>query len=318
MAITDGIAGAAARGRGDRKAQQEGEPEATRYRNLSRRRAVADYKAEADREPCPSPLSHGHDTVATGLGYRGRVRDTCRLLAAAALLTLVSPAAYAAESPPDFSEDYWKGEVKSADGKITRGAGLIVLGVATVVPAAILFGRSTANPDKFLAWSLVTGVAAVSMIGHGIGSVGFGKKQKAQAEGFSKGHRDDTDSVDPQQELDAFVSDQRVSATKLVLFGSVLSSQGFGLLTSAIVLSVKRHRGRKIGGANLWPSYLVGGLLLAGGVAIIIANSRQYGELRALESQALNVGGNFTIAPNYRVDTRTGARHFGVSGRLAF
>ncbi len=233
-------------------------------------------------------------------------------------LLTATASAYAQESYPSFDEDHWANEKEQATGKIRRGVGLTVLGLATIAPSAILIKRTTDNPEKYLAWSAAVGIAAVGMIGHGLGSVGFGDKQRDQANSFIKKYQSDPASVDVERERDAYMHDRKKSAVKLILFGSVVSLQGALLVSNGIALSVMQSRGNGIGGATIWPSYLVGGLLLSAGTAVVILAAVKYQNLDALASQPLPVAGNVSVSPYYYRDMLNGGQNFGLMGTVGF
>ena len=79
-----------------------------------------------------------------------------------------------AQSIPALDQDFWENERSLAQGKIKRGAGLAVLGLASVVPSSILVNRAINSPHRYLAWSAVAGIATLGMTLHGFGSVGYG------------------------------------------------------------------------------------------------------------------------------------------------
>jgi hypothetical protein len=234
------------------------------------------------------------------------------------LITVAVTSAHGDETYPAFSEAYWARERDLAVGKMWRGAGLTALGAASFVPAAILISKSVDNPHKYLAWSAVVSIAAIGMTGHGIGSLVFGRSQLDRAEKFVDQYQTDSAAVDAQRERDAYIHDRKTTTTKVILFGSVISLQGAVLVGNGILLSVNRSRGESIGGATIWPSYVVGGLLLAGGTVIIIVNTMRYRDLDALLSQPVQVSRHVSVSPYYDVDPARGGHNFGLSGTLSF
>jgi hypothetical protein len=236
-----------------------------------------------------------------------------------ALLALAPAArAFAQASYPQFDEDFWTAERDRASGKVMRGAGLAVLGLAAVVPSAVWIDRAFDNPHRFAALGAVASIAAVSMTLHGFNSVGFGREQRSAATRFARLHRDDPEAVDTRKERAFHLYSRRKTAAKVLLFGSVVAVQGVILLANGVALSALESRGDGIGGANLWPSYTFGGLMLGAGTAVLITGARRRGDLEAPESAAPPGVETVSLVPWFRTGAGSGAPAFGLAGRLAF
>lgn len=195
---------------------------------------------------------------------------------AVALAFFLRAPAVQSQSTPAFDGEFWEGQRAAATGKIRRGAGLAVLGAISAVPSAILIARTTENPERFAGWAAAMGLATVGMTGHGVGSVGFGAKQRRRAEGFVRDHEGSAGDLRVQEE--AWLRDQRKTSVKLALFGSFLILESAALLTHGSVLAGMKSRGDDLGGAVLWPYFAVGGALLPVGVLIVVRSVARYRE----------------------------------------
>jgi len=235
-----------------------------------------------------------------------------------AFLFLAASRAHAQASYPELGEDYWIREQGAAKGKLMRGAGLSVLGLAAVVPTAIWIDRAVDNPQKFAALGAVTSIAALSMTLHGFNSIGFGMEQRGKATRFARLHRDAPQSVDVEEERAFVLYSRKKTAAKVLLFGSVLAAQSAILLTNGIVLSVEKSQGDSIGGAKLWPSYTFGGLMLAAGVAVIASSAKRYRDDKTLEPPASPDAQALSLQPWLTLDETTGASGFGLTGQMLF
>ena len=234
-----------------------------------------------------------------------------------AVITLSSSLAYA-EEYPGFGEAYWKKEQDKAKGKMWRGAGLGVLGLAAVVPTVIFTKKATEDPTGFLAYSMVSGIAALGMTFHGFFSIAAGKKEKDKADYFVKQYQADPSSVDIDEERKHFMHMKKKTTGKLIFFGSVLTLQSAIFLTNGIVLSVKKHKGVDLGGTKIWPSYLLGGLLLPAGVTLIVLKSLYLNELNELESQNPAPANVVSIRPYFHFDSNMGSYNVGMMGQMFF
>ena len=234
-----------------------------------------------------------------------------------ALVLFFTAPALRAESYPEFSRDYWQQARKSAEGKMWRGVGLGVLGLASIAPTTIFIYKATDNPEKFLAYSIVSGIATLGMTFHGFFSIRTGIKERDTADRFIQSY--DDGNVSPEAERDEYLSSKKKSTIKILIFGGALVVQSAALLANGIVLGVRKKRGEDIHGIKIWPSYLLGGLLFAGGTAIIIGKGIKLHQLNALEASPASSGSAaLTFEPIIQYDPATGETGFGLSSRLSF
>lgn len=191
-----------------------------------------------------------------------------------------------AEMYPRFERDYWVSEQDLAKGKMQRGVGLGMLGLVSLWPTSVLIARAADNPQKYFALSAVFGISTIGATLHGFGSVGFGKKQLDAATQFVRAYdsKDSTgvSSVDNEAEREEYLAATRKTSKKVLLFGAFLATQGAILLTNAIWQSVRKRGGEEMGDIKIWPYYLVGGLLLPGGVALIVKSKHKLNGLDTL------------------------------------
>ncbi len=222
------------------------------------------------------------------------------------------------ENYPDFTLQYWENTQNDAKGKILRGTGLTVLGLAAIVPSAIWIDKSFDNPYKFTALGTIASVAAVSMTLHGINSITFGLKQKNKAKKFISGYKNNPQNIDLEQEQDYYLYAAKKSTAKLIAFGAVLSVQSAMLFANAVVLTVMKTGGSSIGDAKLWPSYLFGSIMLAGGIFMIVKNVKKYKNLNSL-SITTDISTNaVTFSPWFYRDKTASSTSLGLSGQLIF
>jgi hypothetical protein len=221
------------------------------------------------------------------------------------------------EAFPDFSRDYWQNARKSAEGKRWRGIALGALGVASIAPTSIFIYKATGNPQKFLAYSVVSSIATLGMTFHGFFSIRAGIKERDKADSFIAAYDEGTVSLATEQET--YLDQNKTSAIKVLIFGGALIVQSAALLANGIVLGVRKKNGADIGGIKIWPSYLLGGLLLAGGSAIVIGKSITLRSLNQLEvSSEKSATAAVAFEPLIQVDPTTGETSFGMSGHISF
>lgn len=240
---------------------------------------------------------------------------TCLL---ASILLLAAGVARAQVSPPALDEASWSHEEALATGKIRRGAGLAVTGLAAVVPSAIWIDRAFDNPHKFAALGAGATLLTVSMTLHGFNSVGFGLEQRGAARRFAAAHRDDPGTVDTEEQEAFLLYSRRKSAAKMVVFGGVLTAESVILLANGVALSAIKHGGGDIGGAKLWPSYVFGGALLTIGIGIIAVASDRYRKLKKPEDERGLTADEISFAPWFDFDETTRASSFGIGGQIRF
>jgi hypothetical protein len=233
-------------------------------------------------------------------------------------IMLISYVARASESYPEFNQKYWEGEKDNAKGKILRGAILGAVGVAAVAPTTVLTIKAVKNPEKFLAYSLVSGVAAIGLTFHGFFSVSFGAEQRDKADYFINQYKNDPSSVSRDEEQAYYMNTEKKSTAKTIIFGAVLGAQGAILLTNGIVLSVRKRKGISIGGIKVWPTYLLGGLLLAGGTSLAAAKTVHYRQLKQLENNTTWTATAVMIRPYFRADPDTSSLEGGLMGQWGF
>jgi hypothetical protein len=219
---------------------------------------------------------------------------------------------------PQFDQGFWEKEQGKGKGKIIRGAGLTVLGLGAIVPAAVFVDRAFSNPHMYAALGAVASIAAVSMTLHGINSITSGKKEKDKANFFVDKYKSDPNHSDKTEEAEFYKNYKKQSALKLVLFGSVLSAQGLILLVNGVVLNIQNGMNRDTGGAHLWPSYVFGGLCLGAGIFLIVKNVRKYRDISSWQLADLAVTGRVSIAPWFYRNPQTNEFNFGLGGKYSF
>ncbi|MBN1577266.1 MAG: hypothetical protein JW913_11980 [Chitinispirillaceae bacterium] len=222
----------------------------------------------------------------------------------------------AREQYPDFDREYWVNEQALAKGKMSRGAGLGVLGLVSIWPATVMITRAKENPRKYAALGAVFGLSTLGATLHGFGSVGFGKKQKDAAASFIGDYDIDPDSVNIDEQRSEYLHGRRKTARKVILFGSYLTTISTILLTNGIVQSIRKGRGAEMNGIRVWPYYMAGGLLLTAGVRISVKSKRKLDDLDALGATA-SVPLQAGIVPFYYI-TENGRSVFGVSFMNSF
>ncbi len=218
-----------------------------------------------------------------------RYDESQRLMSAILICVFVwvaaSPQAFGEEKYPDFNRQYWEAEEAKAHGKIMRGAVLGATGLVTVAPTAVLAIKASENPEQYLAYSAVVGIAALGMTLHGFFSIGFGARERDAASRFAKRYALDPGSVKTDEERSWYLKNKKKSTGKMVLFGIVLDIQAAVLLANGSVLAVRESRGDLSSDVRIWPSFLAGGLLLLGGTAFAIWKGRQFVRLKDLEGR---------------------------------
>ena len=217
---------------------------------------------------------------------------------------------------PEFSQAYWETQVTKARGKILRGAVLSVTGLAVAAPTVVLAIKAADNPEKYLAYSAAVGIAALGMTFHGFFSVGFGVNQRERAIAFAAQYRTDPAAVDKNQERRIHVSDKKKSAGKMIVFGMALDVEAALMLANGIVLSVRDSRGELSGDVKIWPSYLIGGLLLAGGTTFAVLRGRTFLSLVNL-GRADNAP-QVSVLPLLYLDSNDGFGAFGLQSVVTF
>ena len=200
------------------------------------------------------------------------------------LVSLLPSMAMAGESYPTFDRDYWVKQQDLAQGKIHRGAGLGILGLVSIWPTSLMIAKATKDPPKYLALSGLFVAGTLGALFHGFGSVGFGKDQKDTATSYVKQYDVNTGVVDVAAQQKTYLDDKRKSTKKVRLFGVYLSGLGTMLLTNGVVQSVRKHQGKDVSDIHIWPYYVAGGLLMAGGVAIFIRAHKRLSDLTDLEN----------------------------------
>lgn len=241
------------------------------------------------------------------------------------LLVIVLPQdGLSAEKYPELGEGYWKAERDNAQGKIWRGVALGVTGVAAVVPTTLFAYKATDDPQKWLALSIASGIACLGMTFHGFNSIGWGKAQRDTANDFLDQYARDPSSVSRSEEEHYYLRSEKKSTRKTIIFGGTLVLQSAIFLANGIVLTVRKRRGVDIGNLKIWPWYLLAGLFLPGGTALIIARSIRYRALNELGSSSTSTTGSstgasaLTLKPLLQIDAHTGAYSIGMSGQISF
>jgi hypothetical protein len=223
-----------------------------------------------------------------------------------------------AESYPQFSQQYWEDERDRAEGKIVRGAVIGALGVVTIAPSTIWAMMAVNHPEKFLANSLISGIAALSLTFYGFFSIHYGGEQRDRAESFINQYKVNPSGVSLDEEQAYYLDTEKSAARKMIIFGSMLGLQGSILLANGIVLSIRKHKGRSIGDSRIWPSFLLGGLLVGSGGAVIAAEAVRYKQLGDLKNQPPPTGNALLIRPYFTVHPFTSALEGGLIGQFAF
>ncbi len=239
------------------------------------------------------------------------------VLAAMSTTVLLSSAA-ADERYPDFNQQYWEQEQIKARGKMLRGAVLGPTGLAVGAPTAVLAIKAADNPEQYLAYSIATGIAALGMTFHGFFSIVSGVRGRDKAAYFVEGYTANPPSVSPEEERDYYIRMQQKSAGKMFLFGLVLDVQAAVLLANGAVLSVRKSNDELSGDVVIWPSYLIGSFLLAGGTAFAIMRARRYVALRDLGRQSTSPISEVSFAPLLHVDPETGTLYAGLCSQFLF
>jgi uncharacterized membrane protein YedE/YeeE len=233
-------------------------------------------------------------------------------------MTGFSTVAEADETFPNFTQDYWEKEQDKAHGKMMRGAVLGPTGLAIAAPTAVLAIHAVDNPEQYLAFSIATGIAALGMTCHGFFSIASGIRGRDKAAYFVGQYKNNPASVRSEEERDYYIRMQKKSAGKMVLFGMVLDVQAAVLLANGIVLSVRKSNDELREGVVIWPSYLIGGILFAGGTALAIFRARRYFALDKLRSSSPAAANEVSFAPLFNVDPLTSSVQIGWSGRVTF
>lgn len=238
----------------------------------------------------------------------------------ALVVALLVPSLQAEETYPNFSRDYWQSAKKSAEGKKWRGVGLGVLGVASIAPSAILLYKATDNPQKFLAWGVVSSIATLGMTFHGFFSIRTGIKERKTAEGFIGQYDEDPNGVSVEAERESYLEEKKKSTAKIMIFGGALVVQSAALLANGIVLSIRKKNGRDLQDVKPWPSFLTGGLLFAGGTAIMVGKGLTYRSLKKLErsSPPSSATTALSFRPLIHYDPTSGETGIGLLGELLF
>ncbi len=239
-------------------------------------------------------------------------------ISAALSMTGFSVVARADESFPTFNQDYWKKEQDKAHGKMVRGAVLGPTGLAIAAPTAVLAIKAFDNPEQYMAFSVATGIAALGMTFHGFFSIAGGIRGRDKAAYFTDLYKNRSASVRVEDERDYYIRAQKKSAGKMVLFGMVLDVQAAVLLANGIVLSVRKSNDELREGVVIWPSYLIGGVIFAGGTALAIFRARRYFALDKLRSSSPVETSEVTFAPLLNVDPATSSVQIGWSGSVTF
>jgi hypothetical protein len=228
----------------------------------------------------------------------------------------VSSSAVGAESYPPFNEKYWQEERDKADGKIRRGIILGAVGVGSTAFTAWLMVKASRNPEQYLAYSLVSGIATIGMTLHGFLSIDLGREERDKADYFLDRYAEGR--VSRSEEEAHYLASEQITTRKTILFGTALAVQAAVLLGNGIALSHRRSRGVDLGGVKIWPSFLMGGLLLAGGGAIIAAKSVRHRALGDLEEKSHGNSMVLSIEPFFGVDEAQGALSLGLAGQVVY
>ncbi len=222
-----------------------------------------------------------------------------------------------AETFPDFSREYWMEESGNARGKLFRGVGLGLLGLGSIVPTVIFINNAVDYPERFLAFSFVSGIASLGMMGHGFFSVAAGIRERRKAEYFAGAYIDNSDNVNIDEERKYYLYLKRKTALKMMFFGSVITLQSTILFANGIILNIRENRDENIGDIKIWPNYVVGGFLLAGGAFMIINKIRQLRNLRQLSTIDSDKP-VVSFQPVFEVDKSAGAVSFGFTGQIQY
>ncbi len=130
--------------------------------------------------------------------------------------------------------------------------------------------------------------------------------------------KSDPSSVNRDEEQAYYMSWEKRSAAKMIVFGAVLGAQGAIFLTNGIVLSIRKHKGTSKSGIKIWPSYLIGGLLFAGGTGLASARIVRYRQLKTLQENTTWTGSALLIRPYFQADPATGSLESGLLGQWTF
>jgi hypothetical protein len=237
-----------------------------------------------------------------------------------AVVSMTGLSAFAAADAafPDFNLDYWKQQQDKAHGKIVRGAVLGPTGLAIAAPTVILALKATNNPEQYAAYSIATGIAALGMTFHGFFSIASGIRGRDKADYFVEQYKNGPSPALRAKEREYYIQMQKKSAGKMVLFGMVLDVQAALLLADGIVLSVRRNNDELSDSIKIWPSYLIGGILFAGGTALAILKARRYFALDKLGSGQAVQKSEVSFAPLLQVDPVTYTIQVGLFSQISF
>jgi hypothetical protein len=148
-------------------------------------------------------------------------------------------------------------------------------------------------------------------LAHGVGSVGFGIRQRKNARSFVEDYKSNPEAVDRKAEADEYLQNRRRTTVKTAIFGSYLATISAVLLTNAVLQTVREKRGDAREDIRIWPYYLTGGLLLAAGVGIIFSARKKLNDLDGLESTSVDTAATPGISPFW--NTENGNAVFGIS-----
>lgn len=204
-----------------------------------------------------------------------------------ALALIIAPQARAQSPGPldsagdrDLDEAAWASRTDAAEGKYRRGVGLTIFGGLSTGLTAWLIYEARSDQQRYLMPALVSGAANLGAIGHGISSIIAGRREAAKARAFAGQNPADTSASDIAEQRAYLAQLERRGQIKLAIFGGFLLSEAAALSVHAIVLSVRRARGRDLRGAKAWPSYVLGGIFLPAGTWLMAT------QLRALTTGA--------------------------------
>jgi len=245
------------------------------------------------------------------------IRNTAAIL----LMAIIGLNARAGDVP-QFDERYWQAEHGRARGKVMRGAGLTVIGLASFVPTMLLIREATDDPRGYAGWAAMAALGTVGATLHGFNSVGFGNEQERRSQRFLALYRDNPAALRVSEERAYFFETQKKTTRKVIVFGAVLVAESIIAFSSGITRSVWDHRGEDPGATEIWPAYLVGGILLPAGIFVIARNARKLRTLRSLEasdtSTTLPRAAGFSFSPYFHRDAALGASIFGLFASKPF
>ncbi len=184
------------------------------------------------------------------------------------VLCISSNALYAepyAISYPDFNQSYWEEFEDGASGKTKRGVFGTILSGAGLVGSIPLLLQMRDDPDGFAAPTFMLLSTLGSLLAHSIRSISMGQSEKDKASQFIAQYTEGT-QLDPQAEKKYFLEDNRLSASKVQVFGTYLLTQSALAMGAALTYAGLQYRNNEDHKKAIIGFSILGGLLLGGGI----------------------------------------------------